>query len=230
MHFILEPWQFLLLILASWINQQQQEVINYLRTENQVLKEKLGKKRILLNDEQRRRLAVKGSVLGRKRLEDIGTLFTPDTILRWHRLLVAKKWDYSERRNSVGRPRVRQAIVDHVLQFAKENPSWGYDRIQGALANVGYSITDTTVGKILKEHGIEPAPDRKRQTTWKTFIKSHWDVLAAVDFTTIEVWTKSGLVTFYLLFVMDLKTRRVHFAGCTPNPNETWMKQVARET
>ncbi len=99
MHFILEPWQFLLLILASWINQQQQEVIDYLRTENQVLKEKLGKKRILLNDEQRRRLAVKGSVLGRKRLEDIGTLFTPDTILRWHRLLVAKKWGSPRCRN-----------------------------------------------------------------------------------------------------------------------------------
>ncbi len=96
------------------------------------------------------------------------------------------------------------------------------------LANVGYHISDTTVGNVLKQHGIEPAPDRKRQTTWKTFIKSHWDVLAAIDFTTIEVWTKGGLVTFYLLFVMELQTRRVHFAGCTPNPDAAWMKQIAK--
>ena len=115
----------------------------------------------------------------------------------------------------------------HILP--KPNPTWGYDRIQGALANVGYRICDTTVGNILKVHGIEPAPDRQRTGSWSTFLKAHWDVLAAIDFTTIEVWTKSGLVTFYLLFVMELKTRRVHFAGCTTNPHEAWMKQIARE-
>jgi len=161
-------------------------------------------------------------------LRELTTIVTPDTILRWHRELVARKWDHSEKRKSVGRPRIRQIIVDLILRFAKENPSWGYDRIQGALANVGYHISDTTVGNILKAHGIEPAPDRKRQTTWKTFLKAHWDVLAAIDFTTVEVWTKGGLVTFYLLFVMELKTRRVHFAGCTPHPNEAWMQQIAR--
>ena len=195
MDFVLQPWQLYVVILAGWMNRQQQEVIEYLMTENRVLKENHGGKRILLNDDQRRRLAVKGKILGRKRLEEIGTLFTPDTILRRHRMLVAKKWDYSDRRKSVGRPRIRQAIVDLILRFAKENATWGYDRIQGALANVGYHISDTTVGNILKQHGIEPAPDRKRQTTWKTFVKSHWDVLAAIDFTTIEVWTKGGLIT-----------------------------------
>src|SRR6516225_9125801 len=95
MNFVLQPWQLLLLILAGWVNRQQQQVIDYLRTENQVLREKIGKRRILLDDDQRRRLAVKGKVLGRKVLAQIGTLVTPDTILRWHRLLVAKKWDYS---------------------------------------------------------------------------------------------------------------------------------------
>jgi transposase InsO family protein len=115
-----------------------------------------------------------------------------------------------------------------VLQMARENPTWGYDRIQGALANLGHEISDQTVGNILKEHGIEPAPQRKRQTSWSTFLKAHWDVLGSIDFTTIEIWTKGGLVTFYLLFVMELKTRRVHFAGFTTNPNETWMKQIAR--
>ncbi len=112
--------------------------------------------------------------------------------------------------------------------MAKENPTWGYDRIQGALANLGHPVSDRTVGNILKAHGIEPAPDRKRLSTWKTFLEAHWDVLASVDFTTIEVWTKSGLVTYYLLFVMELATRRVHFAGLTANPDEGWMVQIAR--
>jgi hypothetical protein len=161
----------------------------------------------LLTDDQRQILAVKGKALGRRALMELTTIVTPDTILRRHRQMVAKKWDYSKKRKSVGRPRIRQVIVDLTLRFAKENPDWGYDRIQGALANVGYHICDQTVGNVLKEHGIEPTGDRKRQTTWKTFIKSHWDVLAAIDFTTIEVWTTGGLVTYYLLFVMGLSNR-----------------------
>jgi putative transposase len=113
--------------------------------------------------------------------------------------------------------------------MAKENPTWGYDRIQGALKNLGYDVSDTTVGNILKGHGIEPAPLRKKTTTWKTFIRAHWDVLAAIDFTTVEVWTTRGLVTFYLLFVMELTTRRVRFLGATTNPDGRWMKIQARE-
>jgi len=102
---VLRPWHLLLLALAGWINRQQQKVIDYLITENQVLKETLGKKRILLNDEQRRRLAVKGKILGRKLLEEIATIVTPDTLLRWHRKLIARKWDYSDRRKKKpGRP------------------------------------------------------------------------------------------------------------------------------
>ena len=229
MTFLLHPWQLLLVILAGWVNQQQQQIIDFQRTEIDVLKEKLGKKRILLNDDQRRRLAVKGKVLGRKVLQEIGCLFTPDTILRWHRELIAQKWDYSQRREKKpGRPPTAEEITQLVLRMARENPSWGYDRIVGALANLGHQISDQTVGNILKAHGIGPAPKRKRQTTWKTFLQSHWDVLGAIDFTTIEVWTKGGLVTFYLLFVMETATRRVHFAGCTPNPDGPWMQQIAR--
>jgi transposase InsO family protein len=229
MNVVLQPWQLLFLIVAGWVNRQQQQVIEYLRTENQVLREKLGKRRILLDDDQRRRLAVKGKILGRKLLAQVGTLVTPDTILRWHRLLVAKKWDYSARRKkTAGRPALSEEIRQLVVRLAKENPRWGYDRIQGALANLGHQISDTTVGNILKEHGIEPAPDRKRQTTWKTFLQAHWEVLAAIDFTTVEVWTKTGLVTFYVLFVMELATRRVHFAGATASPDDRWMKQIAR--
>jgi len=224
----LQPWQFWLLILAGWINRRQQDVVEYLLTENRVLREKLGKKRILLNDDQRRRLAVKGKILGREVLEQLATIVTPDTILRWHRELVARHWDYSRRRKDVGRPPLSKEIVELVLRIARESPTWGYDRIQGALANLGHRISDTTVANILKIHGIEPAPDRKRQSTWKSFLEAHWDVLASVDFTTIEVWTKSGLVTCYLLFVMELATQRVHFAGLTANPDEGWMLQIAR--
>jgi len=161
-------------------------------------------------------------------LEEVGALFTPDTILRWHRMLVAKKCDYSDRRKKVGRPPVSDEIRHLVVRMSTENPRWGYDRIQGALANLGHEMSDQAIGNILKEHGIEPAPERKRQTTWKTFLKAHWEVLGAIDFTTIEVWTKGGPITYYLLFVMELKTRRVHFAGCTTNPDEPWMKQIAR--
>jgi transposase InsO family protein len=229
MAFILQPWQILVTILAALINHHQQQVIDFQRAQIEALLKAQGKKRLLLNDDQRRVLATKAKALGRKTLNELTTIVTPDTLLRWHRWLVAKKWDYSERRSKAGRPATPQEIVDLVLRFARENPSWGYDRIVGALANLEHAISDQTVGNILKAHGIEPAPDRKRQTTWKTFFKAHWDVLAAIDFTTVEVWTKGGLVTHYLLFVMELKTRRVHFAGCTTNPHESWMKQIARE-
>ena len=112
MKLLLKPWQLMLLILAGRINPRQQEVIEYLRAENRVLREKLGKKRILLNDDQRRSLAVKGKILGRKLLEQVATIVTPDTILRWHRELVAAKWDYSERRKKIGRPPASGEVVD----------------------------------------------------------------------------------------------------------------------
>jgi hypothetical protein len=166
-------------------------------------------------DRRRRLLAVKAKVLGRKLLEQIGTVFTPDTLLRWHRLLIAKKWDFSHLRRSSGRPQIAIETRDLVVRLATENPSWGYDRIQGALAVLGNKISATTIAKILQEHGLEPAPQRKRKTTWKAFLKAHWDQLAAINFTIVEVWTPKGLVTYYLPFAMELATRRVHFAVTT---------------
>ena len=158
------------MVLASWVHREQQKIIEFYQTQLDAMMKAQGKKRILLSDDQRRLLAVKGKSLGRKALMELTTIVTPDTIMRWHRTLVAQKWDYSDRKNKQpGRPRIRQVIVDLILRFANENPTWGYDRIQGALANIGYHISDTTVGNVLKQHGIEPAPDRKRQTTWKTF-------------------------------------------------------------
>ena len=226
MSFILQPWQLYMVILCGWVNRQQQEVIEYLRTENQVLKEKLGKKRILLNDDQRRRLGVKGKILGRKLLEEFGTLFSPDTILRWHRQLVAKKWTY--KRRSPGRPRVMAIIADLVVRIAGENLRWGYTRIPGALQNVGHRVGRTTISNTFKENGIDPAPGRGKRTTWSQFLKAHWNVLAAADFFSVEVWGPRGLVTFYVFFVIELATRRIDIAGITPGPSESWMIQIGR--
>jgi len=160
MNYILQPWQFLLFALVGWVHRQQQQAIEYLRTENQVLRENLGKKRILLNDNQRRRLAIKGKVLGRKALHQIATIVTPDTILRWHRQLVARKWTYARR--SPGRAGVLRAIQRLVLRMAEENPTWGYTRIQGALKHVGHRVGRSTIARILKAHGLPPVPQRPR--------------------------------------------------------------------
>ena len=188
MRTVLRPWQLFFLILTGWINRQQQEIIEFQNAQIRILMVKMGRKRILLTDNQRRILAVKGKALGRKALTELTTIVTPDTILRWHRRLIAAKWDYSDRRrNAPGRPPIANVIVQLALRFASENPTWGYDRIQGALANVGFQVSDTTVGNILRANGIEPAPLRKRTTTWKTFLKAHWDSIASIDFTTVEV-------------------------------------------
>lgn len=229
MNFILQPWQLLVFLLAGWVQRQQQAIIEFQNEQIKSLLAAHGKKRLRLTDDQRRRLAVKGKALGRKVLSEITTIVTPGTILRWHRELVAAKWDYSQKRQGKpGRPSISDEVAQLILRMASENPSWGYNRIQGALANLGHEVSDTTVGNVLKDNGIDPAPERKRQTDWKTFLKAHWDVLAAVDFTTVEVWTKGGLVTYYLLFVMELASRRVSFAGCTLSPDGAWMNQVAR--
>lgn len=126
------------------------------------------------------------------------------------------------------RPRTSRLIENLVVRFAQENKSRGYDRIAGALANPGHEISDETVGNILKRRGIPPAPERKKTTTWAEFVRSHLDILAATDFFTVEVWTSKGLVTHYVLLFIHLATRKGEIAGITAHPNETWMKQVAR--
>ena len=127
MSFILQPWQLLLAILSGWIHHRQQQIIEFQNDQIASLLKQMGKKRVLLTDDQRRLLAVKGKALGRKTLRDLTTIVTPDTILRWHRQLVAQKWDHSGKRKSVGRPRLRPIVVDLILRFARENPTWGYE-------------------------------------------------------------------------------------------------------
>ena len=227
MNFVLQPWFIFFLAVSGWVNREQAQVIEYLMTENRVLREKLGRNRILLNDDQRRRLAVKGKVLGRKMLSDVATIVTPDSILRWYWSLIGQKWDYSHRRRcTLGRPRIQDEVVQCIVRFATNNKGWGYDRIQGALKSVGYYISDTTVGNVLKNHGIEPAPDRNKSTTWKEFLKSHWEVMGATDFTRIEVLMPWGLESYYILVAMKLSTRRIEIAGITRYPDTQWVQQV----
>jgi transposase InsO family protein len=220
------PWHFLLACLAAWIHREQQQRLEYVQLELTVAKEMLGTKRLRFSDDQRRRLAAKAKQVGRKGLIEIGSLVSPDTLLRWHRALIARKWTYE--RKSAGRPPIAAEVAELIIKFAKENPRAGYDRIQGMLANLGHEVSDTTVKNILKQQGIEPAPTRSKQTTWNDFIRSHFQTMAACDFFTTEVWTKGGLVTFYVLFIIKLATRRVEIAGITASPDSAWIKQVAR--
>ena len=137
----------------------------------------------------------------------------PDTLLAWYRRIIAHKFDGSKQRRSVGRPRIHTELENLVVRLARENSDWGYDRIVGALANLGHLLSDQTVGNILRRHGIPPAPKRSQTTTWKEFIRRHMDVLSGTDFFTVEVLTWKGLVTYYVLFFLHLESRRVTIAG-----------------
>src|SRR5262249_24172468 len=205
---VLDPFRFVLMAVAGWMNQRQLQVIDYLREENRVLREQLGERRLRFTDDQRRRLAAKAKIIGRKILREVATIVTPETLLAWHRKLIAKKYDGSAKRG-LGRPRTATEIAALVMRMAKENRSGGYRRIQGALSNLGHLLTFKTIANILKEHGIEPAPERSQKTTWKEFLTRHWEQIVASDFFTIEVWTPTGLKRFIVLFFMELSTRRV---------------------
>ena len=144
MRFAIDPFRLLLISLAGWLNEQQQDVIGYLQEENRVLREQLGGKRLRFNDDQRRRLAVRAKKLGWRMLHDLTTIVTPATLLAWHRKLIARKYDGSNQRG-LGRPRTRDEIERLVVRMATENRDWGYRRIQGALANLGHEVARGTI-------------------------------------------------------------------------------------
>jgi putative transposase len=220
----------LIAMVAGWLQRHQQQVITYLLAENRVLKAQLGGRQLRLTNAERRRLAALAHPLGRQRLKELATLVTPDTLLRWYQRLVAQKFDRSQQRRALGRPRVAEEVEQLVIRMAKENATWGYRRIQGALANLGHAIDPITVRNILRRHHLEPAPQRRQAgMSWPQFLKLHWDVLTATDFFTVEVTTWHGLVTYYVLVVMDLATRRVEIAGITPHPTAAFMQQCARQ-
>jgi transposase InsO family protein len=221
------PLQFLLLVFAGWVNRRQLEIVEYLQEENRVLREQLGDRRLRFTDAQRRRLATKGKALGRRTLEQLAGLVTPDTILRWYRELVAKKYDGTARRGCRG-PGTAASLQRLVIQFATENPRWGYTRIRGALRNLGHEVGRNTIKRILAEHGLEPAPKRGKAMPWKTFLRAHFGVIAATDFFSVEVLTLGGLVRYVVWFVIDLESRRVHIAGLVRHPHDAWIQQIAR--
>jgi putative transposase len=147
---------------------------------------------------------------------------SPVTLLRWHRQLVARRWTYARR--SVGRPRTDCRIAELVLRLARENPTWGYRRIQGELVGLGIALAPSTVWAILRRHGIEPAP-RRAEVSWSQFLRAQASAIIACDFLTVDTLFLRRL---YVLFFIELANRRVHFGGVTANPHGPWVTQQAR--
>ncbi len=162
--------------------------------------------------------------VARQRLHQVLLIFKPATVLGWHRELVRRKWTF-RRKGNPGRPRMTAELETLIVRLAKENPRWGYDKIQGELQKLGYKLGATSVRSILKRHRIAPAPLRSAGS-WRSFLRHYKNQILACDFFTVEtIWFK----TIYVLFFIELGTRRIHLAGCTPNPNQTWVTQQARQ-
>ncbi len=220
-------WARILAFITGMVDQELLARNEYLAAENRILKAQL-KGRLKLSDAERATLAEIGHRLGRRILGEVANVARPDTILAWYRKLVARKFDGSKARRSPGRPRIKPEVEQLIVRMAQENRDWGYDRIVGALANLGYKVCDQTVGNVLQRHAVPPAPERKRTTTWAAFIRIHLALLAGTDFFTAEVLTLRGLVTYYVLFFIHLGSRRVDIGGITVHPDERWMQQIAR--
>ena len=201
-------WARMLAYVTGMVNQELLLRNEYLAAENRILRGQI-KGRLLLSEGEKATLAEIAHRLGREALEHLAATANPDTILGWYRKLVANKYDGSRFRRRTGRPRMKEEIERLVVQMAKENPGWGYDRIVGAMANLGHRLSDQTVGNILRRHGLSPAPKRKQVICWRDFIRAHMEVLVGTDFFTVEVLTLKGLVTYYVLFFMHLESRRV---------------------
>jgi len=176
-------------------------------------------------------LAVLGAALARltvgprHQLDRYLFLFRPDTILGWHRELVRRKWTY-RRVNPGGRPTIPSEVEALVLRLAWENPRWGHRRIQGELGKLGHAVSASAVRAALRRHRVPPAPQRRKATAWREFIRAHKDQLLACDFFTVETLF---LKTLHVLFFLEIGTRRVHFAGCTTHPTAAWVTQQARQ-
>src|SRR3954469_24827748 len=216
----------LLAYVTGMVNQQLLLQNEYLIPENRILRSHLPT-RLRLTDPQRATLATIGKRLGRQGMQQVALVAKPETILGWYRKLIAQKFDRSNPRAYPGRPTVGREITDLIVRMARENRDWGYDRIAGALKNLGHDVSDQTVGNVLRRFGIGPAPKRRRQMNWAHFIRTHMAVLAGIDFFTVEVLTWRGLATYYVLFFLHLETRRVTVAGITQHPTEEWMVQMA---
>jgi putative transposase len=197
---------------------------DFLRQENKILRSKLGK-RVPLTEADRWTL-VRYDLCIKERLAEVMTIVRPETLLAWNRRMKRQKWTFDNTPKRPGRPSKAKVTEELALRMAEEN-AWGYVRIAGELKKLGHQISPSCVRDLLKKHGLPPCPQRKG-LSWKQFIQSHLDVTWAADFFTEEVWTCSGLMTYYALFFIHLGTRRVRLAGCTPQPDARWMQQQAR--
>jgi putative transposase len=215
----LDPFSVVVLAIARWMSGHQQQVIAYLVEENRVLREQIGNRRLMFNDDQRRRLAAKAKKLERKALEQLATIATPETLLTWHRNLIAGKHTVGPRRPR-GRPATRTDIAALAVRMAEENRSWGYRRIQGALANLGHDLAHNTVRNILKRHGIEPALERVKKTTWKEFLQRHWEQIVASDFFSMDVSKRSRLVSLVMFWFMKVSAHRLYTARTARETDE----------
>ena len=158
-------------------------------------------------------------------LRDIIRIFQPETILRWHRERVRRKWTHPHK-NKGGRPSIRKELAELILRLAHENPRWGYGKIQGELVKLSFKVSQSTVRNILNRHGIQPVPVRNSSMGWHYLMTHYKEQILACDCFTIDtVW----LQTLYVLFFIELGSRRIHFAGVTSNPNQTWITQQARQ-
>lgn len=220
-------WARMLAYITGTVDQELLLRNEYLAEENRILRAHV-KGRLLLSEAEKATLAEIAHGLGRKALAELASAAKPDTLFRWYRDLIAKKFDGSTFRKSRGRPPLDEEIERLVVRMARENPSWGYDRIVGAMANLGHQVSDQTVGNILKRHDLPPAPKRKQNTSWKDFIRAHMAVMVGTDFFTVEVLTLKGLLTYYVLFFLHLESRRICLAGVTRHPDQEWMEQMAR--
>jgi hypothetical protein len=219
----LSALHLLLMGLTGWLERREQEAVAYLVEDNRLLRRQINGRQLRFTDGDRRRLATRAHRVGRPTLQKIATIATPDTFLRWHRQLIARKWTYA------GTPRRREVILEirrPVVRMAAENPTWGYTRIPNALMNLGHRVGRSTIARILKAQGLPPVPDRP--TSWQTFLRAHWGAIAGADFFTTEVWTWRGLVTYYTVFAIDLASRRVQILGSTPHPQALFMEQAVR--
>ena len=199
----------------------------YLVAQNRILRGQI-RGRIRLTDPERMSLASAANRPGRKALEEVAQIVRPETILAWHRRLIAKKFDGSKNRSPGKGGSTSDKIEALVLRMARENRTWGYRRIAGAVSNLGHEVRHQTVANILRRHDIAPASERGKTMSWREFIRSHLEVLAAVDFFTAEVWTAGGLTTYYALTCMRVASRQMCVAGITTSPDQGWMEQMAR--
>ncbi len=162
------------MVLTGWLDRREREALAYLIDKNRLLRRQLRGRRLQWTDDDRRRLAVRAYRVGRQGLREIATIVTPDTLRRWHRQLIARKWTYAAR---PGRRGVLGEIRRLVVRMAEENPAWGYTRLQDPLKSVGHRVGRSTIAGMLKADGLPPVPERP--TSWQTFLRAHWARLPA---------------------------------------------------